>query len=83
MAFTPCELVAKKYLLFFENKRIKKVKTPKILDEKIVYSKKKYKKMKLVELLPNINANETLLIFSPLNQNIIYDFQNGTLYMPY
>ena len=39
--------------------------------------------MKLVELLPNINANETLLIFSPLNQNIIYDFQNGTLYMPY
>ena len=44
MAFTPCELVAKKYLLFFENKRIKKVKTPKIHDEKIVYSKKKIQK---------------------------------------
>jgi len=51
---------------------------------KKLYIAKKYKKMKLVELLPpNINANETLLIFSPLNQNIIYDFQNGTLYMPY
>ena len=82
MAFTPCELVAKKYLLFFENKRIKKVKLLKYMTKKL-YIAKKYKKMKLVELLPNINANETLLIFSPLNQNIIYDFQNGTLYMPY
>ena len=40
MAFTPCELVAKKVFVIFENKRIKKVKTPKIHDEKIVYSKK-------------------------------------------
>jgi hypothetical protein len=48
VAFTPCELVAKKYLLFFENKRIKKVKTPKIHDEKIVYSKKNTKKWNLL-----------------------------------
>ena len=44
MAFTPCELVAKKVFVIFENKRIKKVKTLKIHDEKIVYSKKKIQK---------------------------------------
>lgn len=31
---------SKKVFVIFENKRIKKVKTPKIHDEKIVYSKK-------------------------------------------
>jgi hypothetical protein len=73
---------SKKVFVIFENKNKKSKNLLKYMTKKL-YIAKKYKKMKLVELLPNINANETLLIFSPLNQNIIYDFQNGTLYMPY